>query len=202
MKCKALLSPALGFAAIIVCASLSLRCDESLPVYVFPDRVLSLKVSLIEQLNDHEAPPEHQMMHLVLIGQNIFDEVFQDSVDIHGSVKVVWKRKPTRHSTISLTSLNLTDESLIVNGKMTLLPGQQFALNVYWNLTSDDGIYLPFEMNFSNTATRLCGYNTICSDPEDFEFDASLLVFDRIGTIKAPPKDFQVVGKLLLGGGG
>src|SRR5689334_10381974 len=59
---------------------LTLSCNEKLPVYVAPTNILSLYVSKVEELNDRQAPPGHQAVHIQLTGENIFDEVFQDSV--------------------------------------------------------------------------------------------------------------------------
>jgi hypothetical protein len=180
---------------ILLCGAISLTCNEALPTYVFPQNVMSLKVSLVEQLNDKIAPPDHQMVHFVLEGKNTFDEVFQDSVDIRGSMRIWWKRKPQRFRTVYLTKSNLTNPSLIQNGKMMLLPGQGFSMNVFWNLKTDDSLYLPYEMNFAFYTQRHCGLNVSCADPEDFVVEVSLNVFDRLGYIIAPSIEYTFVAR-------
>src|SRR6266850_1190495 len=71
-----------GYAVAALIALFSLSCQESLPTYVFPTNIMSLDVKTIEQLSNRIARPGHQLVHMVLIGKNTFDEVFEDSVDI------------------------------------------------------------------------------------------------------------------------
>jgi hypothetical protein len=176
----------------------SLSCEEKLPVYVAPANILSLRVSKVEQLSDRQAPPGHQAVHIQLVGENIFDEVFQDSVDIKGSMRIWWKRKPNRYRTLFLTLKDFTSRQLIHNGRMLLLPRQQFTLDIVWNLKTDDSTYCASvnEMNYAYPDERICDYNIICSDPEGFVVESSLNVYDRLGYITAEPKEFSVVGHL------
>jgi hypothetical protein len=176
----------------------ALSCDEKLPVYVEPTNFLSLRVSKIEQLNDRQAPPGHQAVHLQIVGENTYDEVFEDSVDIKGSIRIWWKRKPDRYRTLYLTIQNFSSRELIHSGKMMLLPGQRFVLDAIWNLKTDDSIYCaaPGEMTYDYPAERICDYNIICSDPEGFVAETSLNVYDRLGYVTADPREFSVVGHL------
>lgn len=196
MKCSAGLPVILRTAVLLSCAALSLTCDESLPTYVFPQHVLSLEVAMAKQLNNHDGPPSRQGVHFRLVGENIFDEVFLDSVDIKGSVRIWWKRKPFRFKTIYLSARDLADPGLVVNKKMMLLPGQKFSMDLYWNCKSDDSLYLPYDMNYDYSERRLCDYNVLCSDLEDFVVEASLNVYDRLGYVAAPPMDFKFFGTM------
>ncbi|HTK81806.1 MAG TPA: hypothetical protein VL633_05900 [Bacteroidota bacterium] len=186
------------FAIPAVAGFLSLSCNEKLPVYVAPTNILSLYVSKVEQLNDRQAPPGHQAVHIQLTGENIFDEVFQDSVDIKGSLRIWWKRKPDRFRTMYLTLQNFTSRDLIHSGRMLLLPGQRFTVDAIWDLKTDDSIYVahPNEMNYTYPDERICDYNIVCSDPEGFVVESSLNVYDRLGYIVASPKDFTVIGHI------
>lgn len=195
MKCDRMVWTAL-FAAALACLSLS--CNESLPTYEDPQNVLALKVTLIEQLNDRIAPPGRQVVHVVLEAENIHDEVFFDSVNIGGAVRIWWKRKPVRFRTMLLTEDNLLDHDLISNGKIMLLPGQKVALDLYWNLRTDEGIYLPREMNFAFLRRRVCDYNVACADPEEFVLEASLKIFDRLGVVQAPVNSFVFTGRVCI----
>lgn len=187
MKCRLL--------ALLALSLLVLSCDERLPTYVAPANVLALRVTTIEQLNDHFAPPGNQEVHLVIVGENVHDEVFQDTVDFRGSVRIWWKRKPGRFKTIFLSEKNLTDRTLVHNRKMLLVPGQQFSMDVLWNLRSDDGIYLPSEMDFLKFRQRSCDPNVHCATPEEFVVEVSLNVFDRLGYIGAPAKEFTFIAR-------
>ena len=191
------------YAVAVLIALFSLSCQESLPTYVFPTNIMSFEVKTIEQLSNRIARPGHQLVHMVLIGKNTFDEVFEDSVDIRGSARIWWKRKPRRFRTIELSAQNFSDPGLIKNGKMMLLPGQQFGLDLYWNLMSDDSLYLVSEMIFTNLRQeRQCDWDVACSDPETFVVEASLAVYDKIGYVGAPAREFQFIGTTCITGRG
>jgi hypothetical protein len=190
MKCKIIFRKSIGFLFIGMLSLSTFSCKESLPTYVSPDKVIALNVSTIEQLNDHVAPPNRPLVRIVIQGENIFDEVFWDSVDIKGSVRIWWKRKPVRYRTLYMTEKNLTDRSQINNHKMMLLPGQRFSLETYWDLRSDNGIFLPVEMDFTFLNKRRCDYNVACGSPEDFVVEVSLQIYSRLGYLVTPPREF------------
>jgi len=190
MKCNLLL------ASVALSALLSLSCEESLPSYVAPTNVLALRVASVDQLNDHLAPPGNQAVHIVIVGENIHDEVFQDTVNIRGSMRIWWKRRPGRFKTIFLSEKSLADRSLVHNRKMLLVPGQQFSMDAVWNLRTDDGIYLPSEMDFAKLRQRYCDPNVRCATPEEFVIEVSLNVYDRLGYIAAAPREFTFVGRV------
>ena len=185
------------FCIVGIFSLLSFSCEELLPVYTFPTNVLAININTIEQLNDHQAPPGAQSVRIILTGENIFDEVFLDSVDIKGTMRIWWKRKPGRYRTIYLTAKDFKDKNLIHNGKLMLVPGQKFSLETYWNLRTDDSLYLASttEMDFSYARRRICGPNIICANPETFVVEAALNVFDRIGIVPAAPKEFIFVAR-------
>ena len=200
MNYKTLLKRLSVFLSAIIWAIVSLSCEESLPIYVAPTNILSLRIAQIEQLNNRQAPPSRQAVHIKLIGENIHDEVFQDSVNIKGSLRIWWKRKPERYRTMYLTLENFTSRDLIHNGRMLLLPGQQFTVEATWDMKTDDSVYVasPTEMNFAYPLERVCDYNIACADPEAFVVEASLNVYDRIGYVVAEAKEFSFVGKVCI----
>ncbi|MBI1807589.1 MAG: hypothetical protein HYR76_11115 [Ignavibacteria bacterium] len=141
------------------------------------------------------APPGAQIVHFVVIGENAHDEVFQDSVDVKGSVTIWWKRKPNRSRTVYITEKNFTDRNLIHNKKLLLVPGQKFSLDIYWDLRTDFGLYLPDEMDFSRLRQRSCASNVACATPEDFVVEVSLNIFNRLGYVLAPAREFKFIGR-------
>lgn len=193
MNCKHMLP-----LALLALALASLSCKEALPTYADPKNVMAFKVTLIEQLNDRLAPPGRQVVHMVLEAENVHDEVFYDSVNISGAVRIWWKRRPVRYRTMTLTQGNLQDRDLIRNGKIMLLPGQKVSFDVFWNLRSDDGIYLPREMNFAFLRRRTCDFNVACADPEEFVVESSLKMFDRLGVVPAPVTSFMFTGRTCI----
>jgi len=184
---------------IIACCFLlaafsALSCDETLPAYEAPTNFLSLASESFQQLNSHVAPPGSQMMRIVYTCENIFDEVFQDSVNVHGTLRITWKRKPVRTRTMYLTISNMRERDLISNGKLLLTPGQSVSFETFWNLKGDDSLYFPVEMNFNNNRQRKCGPNIACADPEEFLIEGSVNVYDRVGFLTAQRDSFWFVG--------
>lgn len=180
------------------CVLLVEGCKEALPVYSAPTNILALTVSSIEQLTDRHAPPNHQMVRIIISCENTHDEVFYDSVDIKGSLRIWWKRRPSRFRTIYLTSANFREKNLLNKGKLLIVPGQSVSLETYWNMKSDDSLYLPTEMNFFFLRRRQCAYNIACSDPEEFVVESSLNLYDRLGYIIAPSAEFVFTGRACI----
>lgn len=174
----------------------SLSCKEELPVYTPPEKVFSVKVELAEQLPDRIAPPGEQMVRIKLIGENIYDEVFFDTVNISGTLKVTWLRTNGRERTITIDERDFLNRELIINRKMMLLPGQQFGLQFYWNLKGDDSVYFPAEMSLARAYLRDCGrymgYQVLCSNPEEMIIEGSITLFRNIGEIPIEPFTFFV----------
>ncbi len=175
-------------------------CNENLPVYEDPQDVMQISVVAVEQLDDHLAPPGRQRVRIVLQGVNNYEEPFLDSVRIEGTMKIIWERQPFRFRTVKLTQRDLTDASLVTNGKMLLLPGQAFSMEIFWNMRSDDGVYLPSLMNFAWLTRRVCAPNIACADPESFIIETTLNVYDQIGVLHAPPMKFTFVARVRITG--
>ena len=175
-------------------------CNENLPVYVDPQDVMQISVVAVEQLDDHLAPPGRQRVRIVLRGVNNYEEPFLDSVRIEGTMKIIWERQPFRFRTVKLTQRDLTDASLVTNGKMLLLPGQAFSMEIFWNMRSDDGVYLPSLMNFAWLTRRVCAPNIACADPETFIIETTLNVYDQIGVLRAVPMKFTFVARVRITG--
>ncbi len=193
MKCKFSVSNTLVKALTVVSLGLIfMRCNESLPTYKFPDNVLSFQTTLVEQLPDRVAPPGHQMVHVRLTGENVYTDIFQDSVDVKGTVRIWWQRDPNRFRTIYLSVKNFSNRSLIQDGQLTLLPGEQFTMDVYWNLKADDSIYIP-NVDLLYQPLHICDVNVECGDPEIFILDASVSIYDRLGLVVAPEVEFPFV---------
>ena len=198
MKCKRLIKGITDYFLIICCALFSITCEETLPTYVAPQNVIGVRTTEVEQLNDHVAPPSSPLVRLVFVAENIHDEVFQDSVNIQGTVDIIWIRKPTRRRRLYISERDVVDRNLIRNGKMILVPGQQFSMEVYWDVRSDEGLSLLTEMNFARLTQRVCDFNVACADPEYFDINVTLNVFDRIGYVKAETREFRYVGRTCI----
>lgn len=193
MICKYTNRRCLSLAAAALCALLFFGCDETLPVHTFPDKVLSMEVTIAEQLPDHIAIPGRQMVHVRLTGENTYTDVFQDQVDVRGTMTVWWKRLPRYYRTIALTEHTMSDPEKIHGGRMTLLPGEKFSMDIYWNLKGDDSLYFPNRMDFSRVGQRICAPNVVCGTTETFVIESSVQIFTRLGVIAVPASEFQFV---------
>lgn len=177
----------------------TMSCEESLPIYTPPANVLMMKVDVAEQLADALAPPGRQMVRLKLIGENVYDEVFYDSIDIRGTVTISWVRKFGRERTQTLDVRNLIDRTLIKNEKMMILPGQKFGLELFWNMKGDDSTYFPDEMNWARARLRRCGsYHSatiICSNPEEMFVEAEIKIFKNLDAVRVERFYFIIHGR-------
>ncbi len=201
MKCRMRLLRHAGFLLAGGVLLLLTSCHETLPEYSTPGNVLDVSLASYEQLNDHIAPPLRPLVHLVVECRNVHDEVFWDSVDIRGTMRIWWKRKPSRYTTIPITEKNLTERSIVHNGKLLLAPGQQFTFDTYWDLKTDFGLFMIEEMDWSNPNRKYCAANVYCAPPEIFVVELSLNVYDRLGFVTAPPTEITIIGRacVLLG---
>jgi hypothetical protein len=194
MKCNAKFPYRLLLPAIFLVA-LGTGCHETLPDYAAPGNVLSVALLSYEQLNDHVAPPTHPLVHLVVQCRNEHDEVFWDSVGVSGTMRIWWKRKPSRFTTIALSEKNFTERSLVNNGKLLLVPGQQFTLDAYWNLVGDNGLNMIDEMDWTNPTQKYCAANVYCAPPEIFVVEVSLKIYNRLGVVTAPDAQITIIGR-------
>ena len=204
MKCKTFVRHILHKIPFLIFGIMSVTCEETLPAYVFPQNVLSFQVTGIEQLNDRVAPPTSMVVHIKLVGKNIYDEVFQDSVDVKGAMRIWWKRFPFQYRTLYLDEKNFSDRSLIHDGRLTLVPGQQFSMDVYWNCKTDDSTYLPpkmIEQSLPPLYPKQCGDNVLCGEPEQFIVETTVTIYNRIGVLLAPPGEFTFTPKRCMGCG-
>ncbi|MBI3193081.1 MAG: hypothetical protein HYZ34_01285 [Ignavibacteriae bacterium] len=179
----------------------SLSCKEELPVYVQPANVFSVQVELVEQLPDRVAPPGAQMVRLKLVGENIYDEVFFDSVNIRGILNISWLRTNGRKKTIEISEKDFLNRDLIMNRKMMLLPGQKFGLQFFWNLRGDDSVYFPAEMSLDYAYLRDCGrytgYKVLCSNPEEMIVEGTISLYKNIDVVSIQPFTFWVTRRSL-----
>ena len=194
MRCKPSLEWSFRGFLIVVFALISLRCEEALPTYVAPQNVMDFKVVTAESLPIRLAPPGRQAYHFNLVAENTFNEVFEDSVDIVGSMRIWWVDRPQFFRTYPLTIRSINEKDLIRNGRLLLLPGQKISIDIYWDMKTDSNFNVISKMNFTRPLQRLCYTAVACSDPELFMVEASINIFDKLGYITAEPKLFQVVG--------
>ena len=195
MKCKKLFQIISLFVVVIVGLIAFSSCDEMLPTYHFPQNVISANFSEVEQMSIRIAPPGYQKVYLVLEIENTYDDVFYDSVDIKGTITIWWQRKPQRYVTLNVSQSNMSAPSLISDGKLLMLPGQKISLSFIWDMKTNDSIYLPYQMSYTYATTvRSCDYNVICSDPEQFVVESSILLYDKLGYFSAPAVQFTFTG--------
>jgi hypothetical protein len=107
-----------------------------------------------------------------------------------------WQGTPQLSKTIPLSVEDLNQRNLISGKLLTLLPGQKFSMDIYWDCRSDGGIYLPARMNYTYLYQRLCSPNVACSDPVQFVIETSLKMFVHLDYVSAPDTTFTFVGRI------
>ena len=189
----------------IVFAILFISCEETLPTYVAPKNVLSVHLETAEQLSDRVAPPPfHSMVRVRLVVENIYDEVFFDTVNISGTMTISWVRRPLRFRTMHIEEKNFVERGLITNRKMMLLPGQKVGIQFLWDMKGDDSIYFPTEMDYIPASDRACGLylgiTVICSNPEEMLIEGDISIFKNLKPVHVEVSSFFIVGRNLMGG--
>ncbi len=205
MKDFPILFPRIVLLLVVVAMLSSLSCEESLPTYVAPSQVLTASVEKAEQLSDRIAPPGRQMMRIKIVVENVYDEVFYDTVNIKGTMTITWLRKAERSRTITVDEKDFLDRDLIKNRKMMLLPGQKVGLQLFWNFKGDDSTYFPEEMVYARAEPRNCGGisggTIICSNAEDMLVEGTLSIFKDLPPVSVEAYTFFAIGRMIVIGG-
>lgn len=172
------------FAAILVLVS---RCDESLPTYQMPQNTLALTRVLAGQGTVGEGSI---VLNILIKGENLYDEVFQDTVNIEGNVKIWWVRNPEFEANLPINNTQFIPPTPIHGRVMTLAPGGTFSLQLAWFLMLDDGRYLPEYLEYGNTDSNGIQH----ARPETLRIEVEMTLFQNLGLLQAEPVDFVLNG--------
>lgn len=170
-------------------------CDESLPPYEQPQNALAITdVFPAQGLVD----PGIEILNIYITGMNLYEETFDDTVNVQGEVRIWWKRHPEITATLPLSNGNFVPPTPIRGSRLTLETNDLFYMKTVWSLYTDDGQYLIDLLNFSAHDVR---GDYEYAKTETLVIEVELLVFRQIGMIRAEPVEYEFVGFRRVGGG-
>jgi hypothetical protein len=127
---------------ILIVLSFSLGCDETLPPRDEPQRYLQASYSVVEgavEIRDSVAVGFGG--RLVVSVKNIYAEVLQGDEYARADFDVWFRDVPDRTGTITASRRDLTDQSLIYAGQLTLRPNVTATFLKHWEHKTTSGRY-------------------------------------------------------------
>ena len=169
MKKKYILLLMLAFVMTI------LSCDEAFPPRMVPSKIIVLRQAL--------ATYDVNNIDFSIVGENIYEETLQDTVDISGKIHLWWKKRSEIQAVIELTNQNfiVPPTRIIPPGILTMDPGERFFIKARWNLITDNGYNIIDLLEFP---PELIVNNISKSKPEVFIFNVELNLFDQATKIE------------------
>lgn len=174
-------------ALIAAAAALLLACEESLPPRVEPENPLVL-TKMVANQGIYQAGPH---MVFVIEISNLYEETFQEEVNVHGKVTVWWERKPEIRTELEVTNSHFVPPTRLTGSVLTLDPGERCALKVYWYLQLDDGSSLLDLLDYSGAVPA---GGLIQSKPERFVVEAEIKLFNQLGYLQSERLGFTFIG--------
>ena len=162
-------------------------CDESLPPRIVPQNTLVISNIYISQGTDIRG------IHISMLieGENIYEDNFQDTVNVTGNIKIWWLRNPEISAKVKLNNFNFVEPTRIQGRVLTIDPNEKFYLEAKWYLDTDSDKYLIDLLDFTNNDIE--GEITTAK-PEKFAVKAQVIIFDQIGLITSDRYEFIFVG--------
>lgn len=175
---------------IIVCllsAATLFSCHETLPPYSAPEHALILKPLIASQ---GVVGAGTIVVNVLIEGENRYEEVFQDTINVNGNLTIYWEDRPEYIRNIPLNNTQFLDPTPIQGRTLTLDPGEKFSMQVVWFLDTDDGLYIPDSLDYSD---RLLN-GILYANPETFIMKASMTLFNQLGLLETDPFEFILSG--------
>lgn len=163
-------------------------CDESLPPRIEPAHLLEIKDLLASQ---GTVPGGRAVIVVNIIGQNAYDETFQDVVNLQGKISVWWDKYPELQITIPLDNGNFHKTTRFHQGVLTIDPGEEFRIRAEWYLFSDSGRDILNMLDYSSSTVQ---NNIIKARPEVFVLKAELILFENTGLSSTDSISFSFEG--------
>ncbi len=145
------------------------RCEETLPPRLAPQNVLEVAgVNYMQGIDKGGLP----YMAFVITIRNNYDEVFQEKVNITGTMTIWMRGRPDLLATMEIRNGNIAAPSNFIGNTLTLEPGGKCFLQLYWYLYFNDGQYLA---------------NMFGERPVEMVMEAEFRIFSQIGYLKTEP---------------
>lgn len=110
-------------------------CDESLPVYQEPERILDGRIE-----GAYVLTIQDNSLKVYLKIKNVFDETLQGQAILKGTVEIISARDPQVRKTLVVGPGNIISARGYERntGRLTIDPGDTITLGVSWDFTADD----------------------------------------------------------------
>ncbi len=172
---------------IFILIFIFLSCDESLPPRIVPQNTLEITDIIANQ----EGGAAGIFVALKVVGINRYGETFQDTVKVTGNIHIWWARKPEIEANVPLSNRHFKDPTRISGSVLTLDPGEEFHLETFWYLYTDDGKNIIDMLDFSNSPVI---DGIVTAAPEKFLLEVQLTLFEATGLILSKPHEFIIKG--------
>ncbi len=188
---RRILYDARGAVLVVAAAGLIVNilsgCDESLPPRNDPDELFAARIS-----GHYIYSATNNGVGVTLSIVNTFDETFQETAVLDGYVRFTWQRNPALRKTVSIQGLQLTYARNYDRrtGLLTIDPGDSVTFFYFWDMTSDDGVFLP--RSFSYQPYTRCLNLMIQDETEYFTLIGMVRMFEKTGITKFGPTEFKL----------
>jgi len=196
----------LGIAVLILHG-----CDESLPPRDAPAHPIDVSIGctpppfivvqyVYVRKGDSLIVASIQDMSIAVNAMNSWDEVLQDTVDLHGTL-TIWDVEHPEHRTIMSLEKQYVASPPLTDGLLTLLPGRAAVVDLRWYSYSNDstngaieGFWKRVHVTVSATHSML----TETTDPVHLAMQGSIQLFKKAGRATSPIFYFDVVYRLYV----
>lgn len=172
---------------IFILVLLFFSCDETLPPRMVPQNTLEITEIIVNQ----EGGDAGIFVAIKVVGVNRYGETFHDTVKVKGNVHIWWAKKPKIEANVPLSNRHFKDPTRISGNVLTLDPGEEFHLETFWYLYTDDGKIIIDMLDFSNSPVV---DGIVTAAPEKFVLEVQLVLFEETGLLQSKPHEFIIQG--------
>jgi hypothetical protein len=178
-----------SFAVITVFALCGISCDDPLPVYTEPDKVIELNIYPQERIINYRhndvndvnliqptfAP---QGLNILIEAKSIYDDALQGEIEVQGRIIIMVGKDTSTKTTVNITRFNLTSAQMVSGNVLTIVSGQSVWFKVNWYYRMDNGIWVFTKIPYTPGGN---GGRTVWLDykPQQFTMKAQLKLFKK-----------------------
>ena len=190
--------PSVTFLSMIALAIMASGCDESLPPRDTPTNVVRTAVSMASGeysfllAEPHDVIVSYDEARISATLENIYTEVLQDSVSIHGSIDIWDIDHPNNRASLDLKKTYVSPAPTNPGDLLTLLPGAHASLGMAWNHMTTDALPRPFCSGVHITIEQVTDPKTNItttygiSDTVHLALQAHIQIFATYGNVTTP----------------
>lgn len=189
-------------ALLASCGVVLFGCDESLPPRDDPTNLLHvvLLVQGGEYTFRYTQPFGFTPMSVAIQVSNDYNEVFEDSLYMRGTVEIWDTRRPNVRGSVNMRYSQVIPSYALNNGILTLEAGAQLTFTSQWShLTAGPGQTVPIWYGVDTTA-RLDPYGRIyyVTDTMYLGAQASVQIFRKAGSVRSNACVVPVVYRIIV----